>query len=90
MKNTFGNNITVTIFGESHGPAIGAVIDGMPPGIKIDSGFIKKQLDKRKPKGKISTARVESDRVQIISGVFEDYSCGTPICLLNSKSEPAL
>ena len=80
MKNTFGNNITVTIFGESHGPAIGAVIDGMPPGIKIDSGFIKKQLDKRKPKGKISTARVESDRVQIISGVFEDYSCGTPIC----------
>ena len=47
MKNTFGNNITVTIFGESHGPAIGAVIDGMPPGIKIDSGFIKKQLDKR-------------------------------------------
>ena len=82
MKNTFGNNITVTIFGESHGPAIGAVIDGMPPGIKIDSGFIKKQLDKRKPKGKISTARVESDRVQIISGVFEDYSCGTPICLL--------
>lgn len=41
MKNTFGNNITVTIFGESHGPAIGAVIDGMPPGIKIDSGFIK-------------------------------------------------
>ena len=50
MKNTFGNNITVTIFGESHGPAIGAVIDGMPPGIKIDSGFIKKQLDKRKPR----------------------------------------
>ena len=48
MKNTFGNNITVTIFGESHGPAIGAVIDGMPPGIKIDSGFIKKQLDKGK------------------------------------------
>ena len=47
MKNTFGNNITVTIFGESHGPAIGAVIDGMPPGIKIDSSFIKKQLDKR-------------------------------------------
>ena len=50
--NTFGQTLGLTIFGESHGPAIGAVIDGMPPGIKIDSGFIKKQLDKRKSKGK--------------------------------------
>lgn len=81
MKNTFGNNMTVTLFGESHGPAIGAVIDGMPPGIKIDEEFIKKQMEKRKPKGKISTARTESDTVHIVSGVFEGYSCGTPICL---------
>lgn len=82
MKNTFGNNISVTLFGESHGPAIGAVIDGMPPGIKIDTKFIQKQLEKRKPKGNISTARTEADTVHIISGVFEGYSCGTPICLL--------
>lgn len=82
MKNTFGNNISITLFGESHGPAIGAVIDGMPPGIRIDETFIQKQMEKRKPKGKISTARKETDEVQIVSGVFEGYSCGTPICLL--------
>ena len=82
MKNTFGNHMTVTLFGESHGPAIGAVIDGMPPGIRIDEAFIKKQIEKRKPKGKISTARTETDKVHILSGVFEGCSCGTPICLL--------
>lgn len=82
MKNTFGNNISITLFGESHGPAIGAVIDGMPPGIRIDEDFIRSQMDKRRPKGKISTARQEADTVHIVSGVFEGYSCGTPICLL--------
>lgn len=82
MKNTFGNNISITLFGESHGPAIGAVIDGMPPGIRIDEAFIEKQMEKRKPKGTISTARKETDKVHIVSGVFEGYSCGTPICLL--------
>lgn len=82
MKNTFGTNISITLFGESHGPAIGAVIDGMPPGIKIDEDFIRKQIEKRKPKGAISTARQETDAVHILSGVFEGYSCGTPICLL--------
>ena len=90
MKNTFGNNITVTIFGESHGPAIGAVIDGMPPGIKINSSFIKKQLDKRKPKGKISTARVESDRVQIISGVFEGFRIRTSTQKITVKQKRSL
>lgn len=82
MKNTFGNNISVTLFGESHGPAIGAVIDGMPAGIEIHEEFIRKQMEKRMPKGKISTARKETDSVHILSGVFEGYSCGTPICLL--------
>lgn len=82
MKNTFGNNISITLFGESHGPAIGAVIDGMPSGIQIDEDFIRTQMDKRRPKGNISTSRTETDAVHIVSGAFEGYSCGTPICLL--------
>ena len=57
MKNTFGNNISVTLFGESHGEAIGAVLDGIPAGIEIDLEFIRKQLDLRRPVGKISTPR---------------------------------
>ena len=61
MKNTFGNNISVTLFGESHGVAIGAVIDGLAPGITVDEEFIRHQLDLRKPSGSISTSRRESD-----------------------------
>ena len=59
MKNTFGNAITVTLFGESHGPAIGAVLDGLAPGIKIDREYIAAKLEQRKAKGKISTKRKE-------------------------------
>ena len=56
MKNTFGNAITVTLFGESHGPAIGAVLDGLPGGIKIDEEYIAARLTQRRPSGRISTA----------------------------------
>ncbi|MBQ2876080.1 MAG: chorismate synthase [Clostridia bacterium] len=79
MKNTFGCSIAVTIFGESHGEYIGAVIDGLAPGIKIDDAYIKAKLAERRPQGRISTARVEADEYRIISGVFEGYTTGTPI-----------
>lgn len=90
MKNTFGQQVSVTLFGESHGAEIGAVIDGLAPGIPIDEDFIRHQLDLRRPAGKISTARVESDPFRIVSGVFEGHTTGTPICILipntNTKS----
>lgn len=82
MKNTFGNNISVTLFGESHGAGIGAILDGVPAGISVDTDFIKKQLDLRRPVGKISTPRKESDEPQILSGCFNGKTTGTPICIL--------
>ena len=91
MKNVFGNSITVTLFGESHGTQIGAVLDGIAPGLEVDVEFIRKQLELRKPHGKISTARVETDEPHIVSGVFEGKTTGTPICILfdnaNTKSK---
>ena len=91
MKNTFGNNITITLFGESHGPQIGAVVDGLAPGMDVDMDFIRKQLELRKPHGRISTARVEADEPKIVSGVFEGKTTGTPLCILfengNTKSK---
>lgn len=82
MKNTFGTSVALTIFGESHGAAIGAVIDGLAPGIPIDNAFIEAQLTKRRPAGKISTARVEADKFEILSGVFNGKTTGTPIAIL--------
>ena len=82
MKNTFGNAITVTLFGESHGPAIGAVLDGLPGGIKIDEEYIAARLTQRRPSGRISTARREPDRYEILSGVFNGYTTGTPLCII--------
>lgn len=82
MKNTFGNNISITLFGESHGEAIGAVIDGLAPGIKIDRDFMDSQLALRRPVGAISTPRVEADKYKILSGVFEGKTTGTPIAIV--------
>ena len=91
MKNTFGSSVSLTLFGESHGAAIGAVIDGIAPGIKIDEDFIRSQLSLRRPVGLISTPRVEPDEFVIESGVFEGKTTGTPICILipnvNTKSK---
>lgn len=70
MKNTFGTNILVTLFGESHGECIGAVLDGFAPGVEIDEEFISSQLDKRRAVGAISTSRKESDKFKIVSGVY--------------------
>lgn len=82
MKNTIGNALTLTLFGESHGPAIGAVIDGISPGIKIDEEYIKARLDQRKPYGKGSTKRREPDMAEIVSGVFNGYTTGTPLTII--------
>lgn len=91
MKNTIGNNLTVTLFGESHGEAIGCVIDGFAPGITVDEAFIASQMEKRKGVNSISTQRREEDKVKILSGVFEGKTTGTPICLMiensNTKSK---
>ena len=81
MKNTFGNNVSITLFGESHGEAIGAVIDGLAPGLEVDNDFISSQLSLRRPVGNISTPRAEKDEFKILSGVFEGKTTGTPICI---------
>ena len=82
MKNTFGTSVAVTLFGESHGPAIGAVLDGLAPGIPVDEACIARQLALRRPYGAISTPRVEADRFEIVSGVFEGKTTGTPLTIL--------
>ncbi|MBQ4349366.1 MAG: chorismate synthase [Clostridia bacterium] len=82
MKNTFGNNIGITLFGESHGEAIGCVLDGIAPGIEVDEDFIALQMEKRKGISSISTPRREADRVRILSGVFEGKTTGTPIAIM--------
>lgn len=91
MKNTLGQNVAITLFGESHGEAIGAVVDGLAAGIKVDEEFIKSQLSLRRPVGSISTPRVEADEFKILSGVFNGYTTGTPICIVipneNTKSK---
>ena len=80
MSNTFGNLFRLTTFGESHGEAIGGVVDGMPAGIDIDLAFIQAELDRRRPgQSKITTSRNEPDKVEILSGVFEGKSTGCPI-----------
>lgn len=91
MKNSIGQNITLTIFGESHGAGIGAVLDGMPAGIPVSDDFIANQLSIRRPSGNISTPRVEKDNFIIYSGVFNGFTTGTPICIVipneNTKSK---
>ena len=81
--NTFGKFFRFTTWGESHGPAIGCIIDGCPPLIQLKEQDIQKELDKRKPgQSKFTTQRKESDKVQILSGVFEGKTTGTPISLI--------
>lgn len=83
MRNTFGNLFTLTTFGESHGSAVGGVVDGMPAGVEIDVNFIQAELDRRRPgQSKITTQRSEPDRVELLSGVFEGKSTGCPIGFL--------
>ena len=82
MKNTFGHSVAVTLFGESHGEYIGAVIDGLAPGIPIDRAYIAHRLALRRPVGKIATLRQEPDAFTIVSGVVDEHTTGTPITIL--------
>ena len=80
MGNTLGKVFRLTTFGESHGAAIGGVIDGCPSGLEVDFDFVQKELDRRKPgQSKITTQRKESDTVEFLSGIFEGVTTGTPI-----------
>ena len=87
MKNTFGSSIAVTLFGESHGSHIGAVIDGICPGIEIDTEFIDSQLARRRPSLSCDTKRRESDKYEIISGIFEGKTTGTPLTIIIPNEE---
>lgn len=82
MKNTLGTSLTVTIFGESHGPAVGAVADGLAPGLPVSEDEIRHQLDRRRPSGEIETKRHEKDDFRILSGVFEGRTTGTPLMVV--------
>ena len=82
MKDTFGQSVSITLAGESHGAGIVAILSGMAPGIRVDEDFIAGQLTKRRPAGAISTARQEGDKFEILSGVFNGFTTGTPIAIL--------
>jgi len=86
--NSFGRAFTVTTFGESHGPALGCVVDGCPPGLEISEDDIQHDLDRRRPgRSRHTTQRNEPDRVRILSGVFEGVTTGTPIGLLVENTD---
>src|SRR6187431_2534130 len=83
MSNTYGTIFRITTFGESHGNAVGVIVDGCPPNIEIDEAFIQSEMARRKPgQSKITTQRKEDDVIEILSGVFEGKSTGTPIAMM--------
>ena len=86
--NTLGKNFTVTSFGESHGPALGCIVDGCPPGLPLEAKDMQLDLDRRKPgQSRFTTQRREGDIVKILSGVFEGKTTGTPIGLLIENTD---
>ena len=86
--NTFGHLFRVTTWGESHGPALGATVDGCPPGVALDEAFLQQFLDKRRPgQSKMTTQRQEPDAVRILSGMFEGRTAGTPIQLMIENTD---
>ncbi len=88
MANSFGKIFRITTFGESHGPAIGVILDGCPAGLPVDEAFIQAELARRKPgQSKITTQRKEDDAVKILSGVFEGVTTGTPIALVIENTD---
>ncbi len=81
--NSLGSSIRMTSFGESHGKCIGVIVDGFPSGLKIGKQDVQKELDKRRPgQGPLSTSRQETDQVELLSGIFNGYTTGAPICML--------
>src|SRR5213592_2616007 len=88
MSSSFGQLFVVTTFGESHGPAVGVVVDGMPPGLAVEAALVQRELDRRRPgQSELTTQRREADQVEILSGVFEGVSLGTPIAMLVRNSD---
>lgn len=88
MSSTFGRLFTITTFGESHGAAVGVLVDGLPPGLPVDPAAVQRDLDRRRPgQSAITTQRQEADRVEIVSGVFEGLSLGTPILMIVRNSD---
>ena len=87
MNNTFGTRVALTLFGESHGPEIGCVIDGLRPGLRVDEDYIAHRLALRRPGGPGSSARVEMDPFRIVSGVWQGRTTGTPLCILIPNTE---
>lgn len=87
--NTFGKIFTFTTFGESHGEALGVIIDGMPSGVTVDEAFLKSEMDRRRPgTSKLTTQRSEKDQVKILSGIFEGKTTGTPIsCVVFNEDQ---
>lgn len=81
MKNTFGTSVCITLFGESHGPETGIILDGLAPGMRVDEERIRRQLTLRRPQSGISTSRREPDEFRIVSGVRQGRTTGTPLCL---------
>jgi chorismate synthase len=89
MSSRFGRLFTLTTFGESHGPGVGVLVDGLPPGLPVDVADIQRELDRRRPgQSALTTPRQEADRVEIVSGVFEGVSLGSPILLLVRNTDP--
>ena len=81
--NIYGKNFKITTFGESHGKAVGVVVDGCPAGLELSEADIQTDLTRRRPgQSKITTARDEKDQVEILSGVFEGKTTGAPICMI--------
>lgn len=88
MGNSYGTLFRITTFGESHGPAIGVIVDGCPAGLEVDETFIQRELDRRKPgQSKITTQRKEDDTFRILSGVFEGRTTGTPISIVIENTD---
>ena len=91
MKNSFGQSVSLTVFGESHGAAVGCVIDGLAPGIEVSESAVARQLTRRRPCDALSTPRREKDEFKILSGVFNGKTTGTPVCIIipneNTRSE---
>ena len=90
MRSSYGTNFSLTLFGESHGPAVGFVLDGLPAGIELDLQNIRDALTRRRPAGKISTQRQEADEFRFLSGFYKGRTCGTPLTfVIENTAQPS-
>lgn len=91
MNDTYTGAISLSIFGESHGPAVGATLSGLAAGVPVDEAYIAREMDKRRAAGRLSTKRTEPDRVHFLSGVYKGFTTGTAVTLVientNTRSE---